>query len=435
MTYAEKHISKVNFWFLVGYALHLPVFIWVAHHYARPFQEAIALAGLAVAGPLLAHYVVRGRALSAAATAVGGMLLSAGLIHLAGGRIEMHFHVFVLIPLFAVFGLWWVVAIAAATIAVHHVSFFFFRPESLFNYQAGFGVVLLHAAFVVLAALPGFFIARLVHNYVVGAGEAVGELGETGHELKAAAEEFSAASAAMASEASSQVAGLQKSHETLNRLISELRDNASQLGQVRAAQLKEMQAEMRLLGAEGDSLLASMRDAREASGAIGGIVKTIEEIAFQTNILALNAAVEAARAGSAGAGFAVVAEEVRTLASRAAEAARETGRLISAASLGLNKGEGTSARVLERLRSVEKVFVELDRMIEQIGAGIDQQSRDIGQIGESMDELDRNALAGSARSEEIASSSEMLKQLAVRVARAIDALRGDKGRATRGAGD
>jgi hypothetical protein len=422
MTYAQKHIARVNFWFLAAYWAHVPVFVAMALFLNRSVPEAVVLGLIAVSGPQLLHLLRPGAGASALATAVGGMLLSAALIHLGGGMIEMHFHVFVLIPLFAVFGRVAVVLTGAAVIAVHHIAFFFLLPASLFNYQAGFGMVLIHALFVVLAAVPGLVIARLINGYVIGAGAALEELGQTSDELKATANEFASASNAMAGEANTQVSSMQSSNETLHSLLAGLRESAGSMGGLRSKQLPRMQTEMGALATEGDSLAVTMRGAREASVAISGIVRTIEEIAFQTNILALNAAVEAARAGEAGAGFAVVADEVRSLAQRSAIAAKETANLIESATAGIQKSEATSAQVGERLRSVSVLFRELDQVIAKVGAGLDNQTHGLGQIGEAMNEIDRTAQAGSARSEEMASSSQILKQLAERVAKALDAL-------------
>ena len=421
-THAEKHVSRVNFWFLAAYWAHLPVFLAVAHFRGGDLREAAALALLGAAGPVLAHRFKPGSGLSAVITGVGGMVLSAGLIHLGGGMIEMHFHVFVLLPLLAVFGRFLVVLAAAAAIAVHHVAFYFYLPASLFNYDASFWVVVLHAVFVILAAVPGAIIARLINAYVVGAGAAVEELGETSGELKATADEFAAASGTMAEEVNKQAGLTQRSAETLRGLMTGLKDSSARLGAVRGGELPRMQVEIAQLTEEGQAMTASMQAAREAGASVGGIVRAIEEIAFQTNILALNAAIEAARAGAAGASFAVVAEEVRALAARAAEAARETGSLITQVTTGVAKSEETGVRVAERLARLGGVFTELDGVVRGVGENVDGQTSGLDEIGRAMDELDQAALAGGARSEELASSAQMLKQQAGRVAAALVSL-------------
>ena len=131
MNYAQKHIASVSRWFVIAYWLHVPVFAGMALYRGTSIVSAVAIGVLAVSGPTLLHFLYRGTLLTAMAMGVGGLALSAGVIHLGGGMIEMHFHVFVLLPLLAVFGRVPVVLAGAVTIAVHHVAFFFsFRPVS-----------------------------------------------------------------------------------------------------------------------------------------------------------------------------------------------------------------------------------------------------------------------------------------------------------------
>ena len=424
MTYAERHVARVNRWFLIAYALHLPTFLAVAGYFGRSQIEAAGLALLGFLGPLLAHLFARGRALSAWITGVGGMVLSAGLIHLSGGMIEAHFHVFVLIPLLAVFGSLGAVIAAAATIAVHHVSFFFFLPASLFNYQAGFGIVVVHAAFVILAAVPGTIIAKLIKGYVIGAGSAIAGLGDTSKELNAAAAEFAGASAALAKEANEQAAAVETSAETVRQLITSHRESAALLQKLRTQQAENLRSELASAGVSGASLDEATRRTGEAAAAIRGIVQTIEEIAFQTNILALNAAVEAARAGAAGAGFAVVAEEVRNLATRSAEAARETAGLIQSATAGIDQSGRAATQVGSNLRRIEDITRAVVDSLARLTETVEQDTRSLDAIGAETDRLDRGAQESSARSEEIAAASHNLQDQARRVAQALEGLRG-----------
>jgi methyl-accepting chemotaxis protein len=153
-------------------------------------------------------------------------------------------------------------------------------------------------------------------------------------------------------------------------------------------------------------LTESMDDISKASDETSKIIKTIDEIAFQTNLLALNAAVEAARAGEAGAGFAVVANEVRNLAMRAADAARNTSALIEGTVKKVKEGSELVGRTNEAFSEVSSSAAKVADLVSEIAAASTEQAQGIDQINKAVAEMDKVTQQNAANAEESASASE-----------------------------
>jgi methyl-accepting chemotaxis protein len=172
--------------------------------------------------------------------------------------------------------------------------------------------------------------------------------------------------------------------------------------------------------------MARMQEAmaaiRQSSTDIAKILKSIDEIAFQTNILALNAAVEAARAGEAGAGFAVVADEVRSLAQRCAVAAKETAEKISEATARSEQGVGLSNEVARHLAEILEKARQVDGLVAQVSTASSEQSNGIEQINSAVSQLDKVTQSNAASAEETASASEELSAQSVELHTSADQL-------------
>jgi methyl-accepting chemotaxis protein len=247
-------------------------------------------------------------------------------------------------------------------------------------------------------------------------------------QVAAAAAQVASSGQAMAEGASEQASGLEETSSSLEEMASMTKQNAEN-----AHQANQLMDETRRVMDEANqamqSLTESMHKITEASEETGKIIKTIDEIAFQTNLLALNAAVEAARAGEAGAGFAVVAGEVRNLAMRAAEAARSTSQLIEETVKKIKDGSDIVSRTNETFCKAAGGSKKAGELVAEIAAASSEQSQGINQINSAVADMDKVIQQNAATAEESASASEVLngqaEQMKTYVKNLISLIRGN----------
>jgi len=205
--------------------------------------------------------------------------------------------------------------------------------------------------------------------------------------------------------ASEQASALEEISGNLREISSMTKQNA-----IYASEAKSVAETARTSADKGIESMNRMSSAinkiKTSSDATAKIVKTIDEIAFQTNLLALNAAVEAARAGDAGKGFAVVAEEVRNLAMRSAEAARNTANLIEEAVKNSENGVNINAEVLKKFREISEKANEVSHVVTEIAVASEQQNQGISQVNKAVEQLNGLTQKAVANAEESASSAE-----------------------------
>ena len=222
---------------------------------------------------------------------------------------------------------------------------------------------------------------------------------------------------ALAQGSTEQAASIQELSGSIAEIAQKTKDNADTAE--RASKLSETIKENAEKGSrQMDEMIMAVGDINEASKNISKIIKTIDDIAFQTNILALNAAVEAARAGQHGKGFAVVAEEVRNLASKSAEAAKETGYMIQNSMDKAGLGSRIAEETAESLREIVAGINESSSLITEIARASHEQTSGITQINGGIDQVTQvvqqnsaTAEESAAASEEMSSQSDLLQQL------------------------
>ncbi len=219
---------------------------------------------------------------------------------------------------------------------------------------------------------------------------------------------------ALADGATRQAAAIEQLSVTLNDISDKVRNTAENAQNARA--LADNASDVLAQQHDYmDQMVASMAKIADSSLKIEAIIKTIEDIAFQTNILALNAAIEAARAGEAGKGFAVVADEVRNLASKSAESVNDTVALISASTQAVDEGRQIADKNAESLNQVVAIFGETKQMVDDISASADSQSLAIGQITDGLGDISDVVQNNSAAAQEIAASCNELNEQAIKL--------------------
>jgi methyl-accepting chemotaxis protein len=327
------------------------------------------------------------------------MGFSALIIHLGHGMIEMHFHIFAVLALLTVFGSVWPVLAAAITIALHHVTFWIWLPASVFNYKAGFGVVLLHAFFVAFETGPACFIALQL-------GRAIRNQAITQEQLTSAAERVTEAALTIAAEGRNLATRASEQAATLEETSASSTEVSTSAGQMASSMQAAVgvidEADRRVTHANQvlESLDKSIREMIASSSEIGKIISVIDQIAFQTNILALNAAVEAARAGHAGQGFAVVADEVRSLAQRSAEAAHDSAELISTSVAKARTSSERMDEISSAMCKVTESTISIRNLVSGVCATGQEQSTGLAQITNALSRLEHLTQLTAASAEE-----------------------------------
>ena len=271
---------------------------------------------------------------------------------------------------------------------------------------------------LLLGTVLGFGISQ---NISVSLLRVVEAMRAAADQVAAASSQVSASSQQLASGASTQASNLEEVSASLEEVTSMTRQNAQSARDAdRSAKQTSVAAGQ---GAEAMSRMSgAIEKIRASAVATTKIVKTIDEIAFQTNLLALNAAVEAARAGEAGKGFAVVAEEVRSLALRAAEAAKTTGAMLEESQRNADGGVTVSNDVNAVLRTILTSSNQLAVLISGAATASDQQASGVTQINTAVSQMDRITQSNAANAEESASASEELSAQATELHELVGSL-------------
>jgi methyl-accepting chemotaxis protein len=294
--------------------------------------------------------------------------------------------------------------------------------------RASSQVIWRFAILAVVLAVIGVYMRRMRSGITRQLGQLSATLLDASEQLTHTTSQMTTSSQTLARGASEQAAALEETSASMEEMASMTRQNADNTHT--AAQLiADVDGRVRESDGVLSDMVASMRAIQGSSQKVSKIIKTIDEIAFQTNILALNAAVEAARAGEAGLGFAVVAEEVRNLAQRSAQAAKDTAGLIEESITTTHSGTSRVEQVTMAIAGIAASVATVKGLVDEVSVASRQQTQGIDQVSQAIVQMERVTQTAAATAEEGAASSLELSAnaaTAMAVVRQLDMLVGGR---------
>ena len=450
--YQKAYLTKVQnriFWMLLA---HVPAIAATAFYFKTGFLTNLILGSIIFAGPLFFHLTSRGKEINSFVQSIAFMCFSALLIHAGQGMIEMHFHIFVGLALCIIFANPYAILAAAATIALHHVSFYFLLPKSIFNYNANLYIVALHAGFVVFETVPAMFIANNFRKVILMQGTLIRQLKNSSEQINISSESLLSNNQELSQSVNSQAAALHQTVSATDEISAMVKKNSenairsqdvSNLSQSSAIQgqkavqdvlqsISEIEVTNQEIFQEIQNNTQQLVQITNMIQQIGSKTQVINDIVFQTKLLSFNASVEAARAGEHGKGFSVVAEEVGNLAQMSGNAAKEITTLLGTSITEVNQIVETTKAKVSRLvqqgqsriadgtqkskncqmvlEEILKNVSEVNQLVTEIATASTEQDRGVQEITRAVSDIHQSTQQNATRSTESSQSAQTLHQ-------------------------
>jgi methyl-accepting chemotaxis protein len=426
----SEYLAKINKIFTYILLAHLPVALVFAHIFETGILFTI-LSSLAICTfPLFLRFFTPQYKLTSIVFGISLMFYSGLLIHLSKGMIETHFHIFVALASLIIFANPLVILAATGTIAIHHLAFYFLLPESVFNYQASLGIVLIHAAYVVVETIPCMWIAKKFGDYIIRQGVVVQQIDQMNKAMTKMISELRKSNELVANDTSLQSESVIKTAEAINKIslmVSSTTANSSESRSISSKTKNAADEGLQAMHELSEAFLNIKRSNQQVFEQMDSFnnqlseivlnikqieVKTqvINDIVFQTKLLSFNASVESARAGEHGKGFAVVAEEVGNLATMSGNASKEINQLINLSvkrvvdisestnsrlneisklsKLCIEEGESKTSLTTKRFGQLANYLNDLDSKVVEISNATQEQSQGIDKITSAISELE-----------------------------------------------
>ena len=426
--FQSQYHKKISAWFLLGLAIHIPVFAVQAWYFKTEYSIALGLSTLLLLMPAISWKMFKGSLITLNLIAFTTMCYSGLMVHLGKGMIEMHFHVFASLAILSVMGSLSAVITAVVTIAVHHLGFWYFLPESVFNYQASLGIVILHAGFVIAEAIPTLFITSKFKFFVEIQGSVLKDLTQVSDSNVKSSAELSQTSKFLLQSSSTQSVAIEETTSSLSHISQMMEASSEQikkahtsaqvgleLGQVGASTVSQMADSMQTISKSMDQL----EELLQIVLSIKGKTKSITEIAFKTQLLSFNASIEAARAGEHGQAFSVVAEEVVNLAQSSGVTAKEIEKLIYNSDVKtktivetlkdtITSGLTRSDELVSKFSGIKEQLVTIEGAMSETTSSFIEQENGIKSVTQKMEEINSSSQDNNENAKMVAELSESL---------------------------